>query len=103
MGKKNLLGIILALVMVATLCLDSYAIYARNLGESQEPAIENQVVKEEPGKDEKIEKPEKDAARVHALIKNSKLKSGYPSSHDIHADLPGEFIKAALEMKEKSE
>lgn len=46
---------------------------------------------------------EKDAARVHALIKNSKLKSGYPSSHDIHADLPDQFIEAVLEMKEKSE
>lgn len=59
MGKKNIVGMILALVMVATLCLDSYAVYARDLGENQEPAIEKQVVKEEPGKDEKIEKPEK--------------------------------------------
>lgn len=50
---------ILALVMVVTLCLDSYAVYARDLGSSPEPKLENQVVKEEPGKDEKIEKSEK--------------------------------------------
>lgn len=61
MGKKNIVGMILALVMVATLCLDSYAIYARDLGESPEPKLENQVVKEEPGKDEKAEKVEEEA------------------------------------------
>lgn len=61
MGKKNIVGMILALVMVVTLCLESYAIYARDLGESPEPKLENQVVKEEPGKDEKAEKVEEEA------------------------------------------
>lgn len=37
--------------MVATLCLDSYAVYGRDLGESQEPAIENQEVKESPAQE----------------------------------------------------
>lgn len=51
MGKKNIVGMILALVMVATLCLDSYAVYGADLGESQEPAIENQEVKESPAQE----------------------------------------------------
>jgi pimeloyl-ACP methyl ester carboxylesterase len=42
---------------------------------------------------------EKDAEKVQALIKGSVLKSGYQSGHDIHADLPKEFIQAILEMK----
>lgn len=46
--------------MVATLCLDSYAVYGADLGESQEPAIENQEVKEKPVKDEKAEKVEEE-------------------------------------------
>lgn len=43
---------------------------------------------------------EKDADEVHALIKNSVLKSGYSSSHNIHADLPKQFIEAMTEMKQ---
>lgn len=42
---------------------------------------------------------EKDAEKVQALIKGSVLKSGYQSGHDIHADLPKQFIEAVLEMK----
>ena len=42
---------------------------------------------------------EKDADEVHALIKNSELKSGYPSSHNIHADLPKQFIEAMTDMR----
>lgn len=42
----------------------------------------------------------KDAKRVQALIKNSVLKEGYKSTHDIHADLPKEFIEAVMELKE---
>lgn len=45
---------------------------------------------------------EKDAEKVHALIKWSCLKSGYASPHDIHADLPRLFIEAVLEMQQKS-
>lgn len=42
---------------------------------------------------------EEDAKEVKSLIKNSTLKSGYESSHNIHADLPDQFIEAMLEMK----
>lgn len=42
---------------------------------------------------------DKDAYKVKSLVKQSKLKSGYESMHDIHADLPGLFIKAILELK----
>ncbi len=41
----------------------------------------------------------RDAAEVNALIKGSILKSGYQSTHDIHADLPDQFIEALLELK----
>ena len=44
---------------------------------------------------------EKDAEEVHTLIKNSTLKSGYESSHDIHADLPEQFVDAMMEMKQQ--
>ena len=43
----------------------------------------------------------KDAEEVHTLIKNSTLKSGYESSHDIHADLPEQFVNAVIEMKQQ--
>lgn len=44
---------------------------------------------------------EKDAEEVHALIKNSTLKSGYESSHNIHADLPEQFVHEMMEMKQQ--
>lgn len=43
---------------------------------------------------------EKDAEKVHTSIKNSTLKSGYKSSHDIHSDLPEQFVDAIMEMKQ---
>ena len=46
---------------------------------------------------------EKDAAEVQALIKGSILKSGYKSSHDIHADLPDQFIDAVLQVEASSD
>lgn len=39
---------------------------------------------------------EKDAQKVHSLIKGSILKSGFRSSHDIHADLPSEFTESLI-------
>ncbi len=42
---------------------------------------------------------DKDAEEVKKLIKGSILKSGYQSMHDIHADLPEQFIDAVMEMK----
>lgn len=42
---------------------------------------------------------EKDADRVKALIQDSILKEGYKSGHDIHVDLPDEFIETVLEFK----
>ncbi len=41
---------------------------------------------------------EKDAEEVQSLIRGSKLKSGYKSVHDIHADLPEQFIEAVMEL-----
>ncbi|MGI6072823.1 MAG: alpha/beta fold hydrolase [Lachnospiraceae bacterium] len=46
---------------------------------------------------------EKDAEEVKALIKGSTLKSGYKSSHDIHADLPKQFIEAVMELSLQAE
>lgn len=42
---------------------------------------------------------EKDANKVHTLIRNSILKTGYKSGHDIHNDLPKQFIEAIMDMK----
>lgn len=44
---------------------------------------------------------EKDAEKVHALLKNITLESGYKSSHDIHADFPKQFVEAIIEMKQQ--
>ena len=41
-----------------------------------------------------------DAEKVRNLIQNSKLFSGFKSNHDIHDDLPNEFIKVVLDFKE---
>ncbi len=41
---------------------------------------------------------EKDAEMVKSLIRGSTLKSGYKSIHDIHADLPEQFIEAVMEL-----
>lgn len=46
---------------------------------------------------------EKDAEEVQSLIAGSKLKSGYRSSHDIHADLPKEFMEALMELALQAE
>ena len=45
----------------------------------------------------------KDAEEVKSLIKGSTLKSGYKSSHDIHADLPEQFIEAVMELTLQAE
>nr|WP_076388101.1 alpha/beta hydrolase [Vaginimicrobium propionicum] len=42
---------------------------------------------------------EEDVAKVKSLIKSSTLKDGYKSGHDIHVDLPKQFVEAALEME----
>lgn len=42
---------------------------------------------------------EKDADKVHKLIKHSKLKTGYKSDHDIHVDKPNDFIKTVFEFE----
>lgn len=44
---------------------------------------------------------EKDAKEVQSLIQGSVLKSGYESDHNIHADLPKQFIEAVLELKKQ--
>ena len=50
MSKKNLLGALLAIVMMASLCLSSSVVYATDLGE---PSLENQVANQGPAKDVK--------------------------------------------------
>ncbi len=44
-----------------------------------------------------------DAALVNSLVKGSTLIKGYNSSHDIHADLPKEFIETVLQFKKHIE
>lgn len=41
-----------------------------------------------------------DARRVRSLIGGSVLKSDYKSSHDIHRDLPQDFVQVLLDFKE---
>lgn len=50
MSKKNLLGTLLAIVMMASLCLSSSVVYATDLGE---PSLENQAANQGPAKDVK--------------------------------------------------
>ncbi len=42
---------------------------------------------------------EKDAQKVVDLIPNSKYIGGFKSDHDIHADLPDEYIEVLLDLK----
>ncbi len=46
---------------------------------------------------------EKDAARVNELVKGSVLRGGYKSMHDIHADLPEEFLACVDELSKMVE
>jgi pimeloyl-ACP methyl ester carboxylesterase len=46
---------------------------------------------------------ENDAKRVVDLIPNSQYSGGYISSHDIHADLPDEYIEVLLDLKKQVE
>ncbi|MGI6462322.1 MAG: alpha/beta fold hydrolase [Candidatus Scatomorpha sp.] len=46
---------------------------------------------------------EKDAQRVVDLIENSKYVGGFKSAHDIHADLPDEYIEVLLNLKNEIE
>lgn len=46
---------------------------------------------------------ENDAKRVVDLIPNSHYSGGYISSHDIHADLPDEYIEVLLDLKKQVE
>ncbi len=43
---------------------------------------------------------EEDAQEVHSLIENSILKSGHKSSHNIHDDLPKDFVESIMEIKQ---
>lgn len=46
---------------------------------------------------------EKDAQRVVDLIENSRYIGGFKSAHDIHADLPDEYIEVLLNLKSEIE
>ena len=46
---------------------------------------------------------ETDAQKVVDLIPNSKYVGGFKSDHDIHADLPDEYIKVLLDLKNQIE
>ena len=48
MSKKNLLGTLLAIVMMASLCLSSSVVYATDFGD---PSLENQAANQGPAKD----------------------------------------------------
>lgn len=45
----------------------------------------------------------KDAQKVVDLVPNSKYAGGFKSAHDIHADLPDEFIEVLLDLKNQIE
>ncbi len=44
---------------------------------------------------------EKDAQRVVDLVPNSQYIGGFQSAHDIHADLPDEYIEVLLKIKDQ--
>lgn len=46
---------------------------------------------------------EKDAQKVVNLVANSKYIGGFKSAHNIHADLPDEYIEVLLNLKNKIE
>lgn len=46
---------------------------------------------------------EHDAKRVVDLIPNSQYRGGFKSTHDIHADLPDEYIEVLLDLKNQVE
>lgn len=46
---------------------------------------------------------EKDAQKVVDLVPNSKYVGGFKSAHDIHADLPDEFIQVLIDLKNQIE
>ncbi|HPX77104.1 MAG TPA: hypothetical protein PLW77_11010, partial [Bacteroidales bacterium] len=45
----------------------------------------------------------KDAQKVVDLVPNSKYAGGFKSAHNIHADLPDEFIEVLLDLKNQIE
>ncbi len=46
---------------------------------------------------------EADAQRVVDLVPNSQYIGGFQSAHDIHADLPKEYIEVLLDLKDQIE
>jgi len=46
---------------------------------------------------------ETDAQRVVDLVPNSQYIGGFQSAHDIHADLPKEYIEVLLDLKDQIE
>jgi pimeloyl-ACP methyl ester carboxylesterase len=46
---------------------------------------------------------EKDAQKVVDLVPNSKYVGGFKSAHNIHADLPDEYIEVLLDLKNQIE
>ncbi|HHX13430.1 MAG TPA: alpha/beta hydrolase [Clostridiales bacterium] len=46
---------------------------------------------------------ETDARKVVSLVPDSKYLGGFKSAHDIHADLPDEYIEVLLDLKNKIE
>ena len=46
---------------------------------------------------------ETDAQRVVDLVPNSQYIGGFQSAHDIHADLPKEYIEVLLKLKDQIE
>jgi hypothetical protein len=46
---------------------------------------------------------ETDARKVVDLVPNSKYIGGFKSAHDIHADLPDDYIEVLLDLKAQIE
>ena len=72
MRKKNIIGFLLAFVMLFSICTNSFVVFAEESGEAKEPAVENkiagaEIVDEEKGID--AEKPEDSQEEV--VVKES--------------------------------
>ncbi|MDU1028527.1 MAG: S-layer homology domain-containing protein [Clostridiales bacterium] len=75
MSKKNLLGILLAIVMMASLCLGSSVVYATDLGG---PSLENQAVNQGPAKDVKagLDKAKEETLKRQVEAKENMQQEG---------------------------
>ena len=93
MSKKNLLGILLALVMMASLCLSSSVVYATDLGG---PSLENQAANQEPAKDVKAES---DKAKEETLKNQVEAKENMQQESLLKAPLKEPVAEKTFVLK----